>query len=68
MDGITTVTLADRVHRERTAELVREHEARRNIADRGVQLTPETPIAHAYVGLGLWLHEHFARPRRPRFA
>jgi len=64
----TTPILADRLHRERTAALIREQQIRRSIADRGVQLTPESPSVHVHAGIGLWLREHFATPRRPRFA
>ncbi|MBD3941617.1 hypothetical protein IF188_07910 [Microbacterium sp. NEAU-LLC] len=64
----TTPILADRLHRERTAALIREQQIRRSIADRGPQLTPERPGAPAHTGIGLWLREHFATPQRPRYA
>ncbi|MBW9092971.1 hypothetical protein JNB62_04675 [Microbacterium jejuense] len=64
----TTLTLADRIHRERTAALYRDHERRRTVADRGVGITPARPEVHAHAGLGVWLREHFAAPRRPRFS
>ncbi|MFD4957234.1 hypothetical protein [Microbacterium sp. NPDC058389] len=64
----STLTLADRIHRERTATLYREHENQLTIADRGVGLTPSRPEVHAHASLGVWLREHFAAPRRPLFS
>jgi len=63
----STLTLADRIHRERTAALYREHENQHTIADRGVGLAPARPEVQARAGVGVWLREHFA-PRRPHFA
>jgi hypothetical protein len=64
----STLTLADRIHRERTAGLYRDHEHRRTVADRGAGITPGRPEVHAHAGIGVWLREHFATPRRLRFS
>ena len=43
MEGNTLIFAADRLHRERTAGLEREHAIRRSIADRGVTIAPVSP-------------------------
>lgn len=68
MDGNTLTFTADRLDRERAAALDRENEIRRSIADRGVIITPERPIAHALAGVGVWFRSRFAGPRRLRFS
>ena len=62
----STLILADRLHRERSAELEREHEIRRTLADRGVIITPRRPTVDTPTVVGVWLRGLFARPRRPR--
>lgn len=66
MDG-STLILADRLSRERSAALLREHAVRRTLADRGIVMKPERPTIDVPAGVGLWLRGLFARSRRLRF-
>lgn len=67
MDG-SILVLADRLSRERSAALSREHEVRRTLADRGVVVTPGRPAIDVPSRIGLWLRELFARSHRVRFS
>ncbi len=68
MDGNTLTFTADRLNRERAAALDRENRILRSMADRGVTITPERPIAHAVAGVGVWFRTLLSRPRPLRFA
>lgn len=67
MDG-SILILADRLSRERSAALSREHEFRRTLADRGVVVTPVRPANDVPSGIGVWLRELFAPSHRVRFS
>lgn len=67
MDG-SILILADRLSRERSAALSREHQVRRLLADRGIVVRPERPAIDAPPGIGLWLRDVFARSHRVRFS
>lgn len=67
MDG-SILILADRLSRERSAALSREHEFRRTLADRGVVVTPARPANDVPSGIGVWLRELFTRSHRVRFS
>lgn len=66
MDG-SILILADRLSRERSAALLREHAIRRRLADRGVVVKPERPTIDVPAGIGLWLRGLFVQSHRPRF-
>jgi hypothetical protein len=68
MEGNALVFAADRLHRERTAGLEREHAILRSIADRGVTITPVSPAGRAVAGVGVWFRGLVVRPRRLRFS
>ena len=67
MDG-SILILADRLSRERSAALLREHELRQTLADRGVVVTPGRPTIDAPSAIGAWLRELFTRSHRVRFS
>jgi hypothetical protein len=68
MEGNALVFAADRLHRERTAGLEREHAIRRSIADRGMTITPLSPAGHTIAGVGVWFRSLFMRQRPLRFS
>lgn len=67
MDG-SILILADRLSRERSAALSREHQVRRLLADRGVVVAPGRPAIDLPSGVGVWLRELFTRSHRLRFS
>ena len=68
MEGNALVFAADRLHRERTAGLEREHAIRRSIADRGVTIAPVSPAGRAVADVGVWVRSLFTGQRRLRFS
>ncbi|WP_127819547.1 hypothetical protein [Microbacterium sp. CPCC 204701] len=66
MDG-SILILADRISRERSAALWREHDVWRTLVDRGIVVTPRRPTVDTPSGVGVWLRALFARSHRPRF-
>lgn len=66
MDG-SILILADRISRERSAALYREHAIRRSLADRGIVVAPGRPTVDVASAIGVWLRGLFAPAQRPRF-
>lgn len=66
MDG-SILILADRISRERSAALYREHAIRRSLADRGITVAPIRPTVDVISAVGVWLRRLFAPAPRPRF-
>lgn len=67
MDG-SILILADRISRERSAALYREHAIRGSLADRGVVVKPGRPTVDVVSAIGVWLRGLFAPAPRPRFS
>ena len=60
---LSILTMADRLEHHRAADLDRENELLRSIADRGITLSPAHPVVDAVHDFGVWLRNALTRPR-----